>query len=186
MELFLLVSMARAYRGGVRSWTRAEVIPIEGTDSNDLEAAPLEAAPSDEGGLLALATKGGKTAELFRDFCRRNLTMESWYFIIAVLHYETTVSYLETSAQASPPWKFHRHRVARFALSRCCGSDARSTFERGLRDLAPLYGRRFRQPSGVIGERWCRTTAVLDRRDIFSIFPPTKQHFDVSACSVSV
>ena len=94
----LLVPMARAHRGGLRSWTRAAVLPVEGVDFNDFETA------SGVGGVLALATVGGETAELFTNFCRRNLTMESWDFIKAALHYETTVSAEPTGIS----WDFHR------------------------------------------------------------------------------
>lgn len=101
--------MARAHSGGWRSWTRGAVLPVEGTDFNDFETA------SDVGGLLALATKGGEMAELFGNFCRRNLTLESWDFIVAALHYEAKVSKLPLIGLPLKvaPWPDHQFSMLR-------------------------------------------------------------------------
>lgn len=40
-------------------------------------------------GVLEFARKGEATAERFGEFCRVNLCMESWDFIVEVVHYET-------------------------------------------------------------------------------------------------
>eukprot|EP00752_Nemacystus_decipiens_P012960 g11469.t1 len=80
----LLVPMVRAHRCGLHSWLRTTVVPVEAIDSDTFEAG------SGVDGLLSLATAGGEMAELFSKFCRRNLTIESWDFILAALLYETT------------------------------------------------------------------------------------------------
>ena len=96
----LLIPMMRAHRGGLRSWTRAAVLPVEGADLNDLGTIS-----DDVGGALAIATAGGEMAELFTEFCRSNLTVESWDFIQAALRYEITVSAARKSILNGPAWR---------------------------------------------------------------------------------
>lgn len=52
---------------------------------------------------MDLATAGVEMAELFREFCRKHLATESWDFIVAGLHYETTVSAVRGSPVRVPP-----------------------------------------------------------------------------------
>ncbi|CAM9499242.1 unnamed protein product [Ectocarpus sp. 8 AP-2014] len=75
----LLLPMARAHRGGVQEWFRATVVPVE-------EVFTVQA--SDECGVLRLASGGGELAEQFGIFCRENLCMESWDFLVDVVRYE--------------------------------------------------------------------------------------------------
>lgn len=42
--------------------------------------------------VLTMAKKGGQNADEFGGFCQKHLCMESWDFIVDVVHYETTVS----------------------------------------------------------------------------------------------
>ncbi|CAN0184313.1 unnamed protein product, partial [Ectocarpus sp. 4 AP-2014] len=75
----LLLPMARAHRGGVHKWFRATVVPVE--DVFTVQA-------SEECDLLRLASGGGELAQQFGEFCRENLCMESWDFLVDVVSYE--------------------------------------------------------------------------------------------------
>lgn len=58
---------------------RAYVVPIEGPTSPSVR--------SNEG-VLDFAREGGEIAELFGDFCRQNLCMESWDFLVDSVAYK--------------------------------------------------------------------------------------------------
>ena len=73
--------MARVHRGGWRSWTRTAIVPVENNVYNQ-----------DFHGVLAIASAGGGVADHFAKFCRENLTLESWEFILDALEYEKMVS----------------------------------------------------------------------------------------------
>ncbi|CAM9668711.1 unnamed protein product, partial [Ectocarpus fasciculatus] len=75
----LLLPMARAHRGGVQAWFRATVVPVE-----DILVVPA----SDVCDVLRLASSGGELAQQFGNFCRENLCMESWDFLVDVVRYE--------------------------------------------------------------------------------------------------
>lgn len=72
--------MARAHRGGIRGCFQTPVIPVD-------DIADAEAMTGVEG-VLALARAGGEMGKRFEAFCRTNLCMESWDFIVDVLRYE--------------------------------------------------------------------------------------------------
>lgn len=60
---------------------KALVIPVE------------DSTPAYEmDGVLAMASKGGDMCNRFESFCRENLCMESWYFIVDVVLYEMVSS----------------------------------------------------------------------------------------------
>lgn len=75
--------MAKAYRSGLRPWSRSNVVPV--LDNIDVMVT------SDTDGVIALATKGGEICLKFGAFCRNHLCQESWDFIVDVTKYEEMV-----------------------------------------------------------------------------------------------
>ncbi|CAB1107996.1 unnamed protein product [Ectocarpus sp. CCAP 1310/34] len=75
----LLLPMVRAHRGGVKAWFRATVVPVDET---------VAVSALDVDGVVGLASSGGEMAEQFGKFCRENLCMESWDFLVDVVRYE--------------------------------------------------------------------------------------------------
>ncbi|CAN0051108.1 unnamed protein product, partial [Ectocarpus fasciculatus] len=73
-----------AHRGGCRAFFRGAVAPVE-------DSTYSEKMPGVEG-MLALVREGGDMRERFERFCRTNLCMESWDFIIDAAHYEVVDS----------------------------------------------------------------------------------------------
>lgn len=63
-------------------WFRFAVVPVE--DGAHAEVVGIDS-------VLTLARNCGEMGELFGRFCRTNLCMESWDFIVDVIHYETKV-----------------------------------------------------------------------------------------------
>ena len=55
------------------------MVPIEG---------PTSPSVRDNEGVLDYAREGGEVAELFGDFCRQSLCMESWDFIMDSMAYK--------------------------------------------------------------------------------------------------
>lgn len=49
---------------------------------------PATTVDDDPDGVVDLAREGGVTAELFGRFCRNNLCMKSWDFVVAAVQYD--------------------------------------------------------------------------------------------------
>lgn len=61
---------------------RMFVLPVEGKTSG---------RDGDKEGVYDYAQEGGEIAELFGDFCRKNLCMEGWDFIMDAMAYKVAV-----------------------------------------------------------------------------------------------
>lgn len=79
----MLIPMMRARHLSRGAWFKWSVIPVDD--------GVIEQVVSDVDGVLTLATAGGEIAEEFERFCRENLCMESWDFIVDVVRYQVRV-----------------------------------------------------------------------------------------------
>lgn len=66
------------YHGWFRTG-KGHVVPIEG---------PTCPSALDKRGVLDYAKEGGEVAEMFGEFCKQNLCMESWDFIMVSIAYK--------------------------------------------------------------------------------------------------
>lgn len=74
------------YQGWVGSAWRYSVVPVEGGKfRGTTRRKPVPVAD----GIIDFASDGGRPAELFGEFCEKNLCSESWDFVVIAVHYET-------------------------------------------------------------------------------------------------
>ncbi|CAM9830632.1 unnamed protein product, partial [Ectocarpus sp. 12 AP-2014] len=76
----LLIPALRAHRGGCRGFFRGAVVPVE-------DGAYLEEMSGVEG-VLALVREGGDMSKRFEHYCKTNLCLESWDFLVDAAFYE--------------------------------------------------------------------------------------------------
>lgn len=75
--------------GAYEKWfgeSKAAILPVE--EGDDIPMEPI----SDTDGVLEIASKGGISSDRFGEFCRKNLCMESWDFIVEAVQYQVCIN----------------------------------------------------------------------------------------------